>query len=366
MQTTWIATARRNGRSRALVGAGLAGLLVLTACSGGSGDGGAAATGASANQAEETVVRVASNGVTSDIGLFLADEYGYFDAMGIKMEYTEIQSAGDIIPLVASGQIEVYASAFAAGFVNAVLGGVDMRVVADKGRLTDGSTPSYGMMLVRAELADQIAGPEDFKGRAVAWGDPATGSTKMLEEYLAPAGLTVDDVRLVTLSMPERIVALQTGAVEIANVFEPTGTQALADGGYAKILFDLAEVAPNQQQAVLALAGEWADSNEDAARRFVSAYVCGVQDYMNAVHAKEGLSAIWAILEKRRGAYPPGLLDKAIPPTIDYEGRPNTEDIEKQIEWFAHNGYAEGTVPVDKVVDTSYIENRTPCQEMRG
>lgn len=349
-------------RRAPIAGIALAGLMVLAACAEGGQDEASGRTSATESNSP-TTVRVAANGVTSDIGLFLAEEYGYFDKVNITMEFEAIRSAGDIIPMIADGAVDVYASAFSAGLVNAVQGGVDLKVVADKGRLTDGSSPSYGMMLVRSDVADEIKGPADFKGRAIAWGDPATASTMMLEQYLDQAGLTLDDVRLSTLSMPERIVALEQGAVDLANVFEPTGTQAL-EAGYAKLLFDLAEVSPGQQQAVLAVSGEWAEENEQAVTGFLSAYACGVAAYMEAVESGDGLEEMWAILERERGAYPEGLLNKAIPPVLDPESMPNVDNIQEQIDWYAEKKFIKRPMPAEDLVDVSYLENRIPCDEL--
>src|SRR5947209_4594274 len=110
-------------------------------------------------------VRVGVVGSTSDAGIYIGMEKGYFREQGIEIELSNFQAAQQMIPLLGTGQLDIGGGATSAGLINAVALEIPIRIVADKG-----STPTgfgYQGIVLRNELAGSFAGCPSFKGLRV-------------------------------------------------------------------------------------------------------------------------------------------------------------------------------------------------------
>lgn len=333
--------------------------LLVAAC--GSGSEGSAGGGSGAL----TTVGVASPGSSSDAGLYIAQAQGYFEALGIEMDYQTVAGGGDVIPLLSTGRLQVGGLSLNSGLINAIASGNDLQVVADKGSYTDGSAPSYGALLVRPDLADEITGPADLEGRSIGVGSAGSALDVALNVYLDSAGLTTEDVRLTVLGQPERVIALQEGAIDVGFVFEPFLSQALRQGA-GELLVDGGAMVPNQQNAVLVYAGDFVDADPETAQDFMSAYICGLEDYNSAVveNGADRDEIIGIIAEATEQA--PDELAESNPIGLQPDGSLNVEDLERTIGALAESGLASEAVPVEDVVNTEFIEGAIPCDELRG
>src|SRR5215210_7953934 len=54
-----------------------------------------------------TTVRAGLVGAVPNAGIYVAQERGYFREQGIEVEVTEFESATPLVPLLASGQVDV-------------------------------------------------------------------------------------------------------------------------------------------------------------------------------------------------------------------------------------------------------------------
>ena len=62
-----------------------------------------------------TTVKVASAGIASDIGFFIADKKGYFRDEGLDVELTQMANSPQMIGPLGMGQLDVGAGTVAAG-----------------------------------------------------------------------------------------------------------------------------------------------------------------------------------------------------------------------------------------------------------
>src|SRR5690349_15636747 len=69
-------------------------------------------------------VNVASAGIASDIGFFLADKKGYFRAEGLEVTLTTLPNSPQMIGPLGMGQLDVGAGTVAASLYNAVAQGI--------------------------------------------------------------------------------------------------------------------------------------------------------------------------------------------------------------------------------------------------
>src|SRR5436309_15895512 len=120
-------------------------------------------------QAEENI----SIGITSaatDVGFFIAEKKGYFRAEGIEVKTIPFASAAGMIAPLGRGQLDVGGGTVAAGLYNAVEQGVLLRVVADKGSVTD--KLEYSTLVIRKDVVDggRYKTLSDLKGMTIAAG----------------------------------------------------------------------------------------------------------------------------------------------------------------------------------------------------
>src|SRR5438128_8597810 len=120
--------------------------------------------------AQTSAVKVASAGIASDIGFFLAHKKGYFRAEGLTVELTQLANSPQMIGPLGRGQLDVGAGTVAVGLYNAVERDIALRAVADKGSMR----PGYGFtgLLVRKDLAEagRFKAFKDLKGMKIAVG----------------------------------------------------------------------------------------------------------------------------------------------------------------------------------------------------
>src|SRR6202023_3812677 len=117
-----------------------------------------------------TSVKVASAGIASDIGFYIADKKGYFRAEGLDVSLTTLANSPQMIGPLGMGQLDVATGTVAAGLYNAVAQGIAIRAAADKGSMR----PGYGFsgLLVRKDLVDsgRYKSFKDLKGMTIAGG----------------------------------------------------------------------------------------------------------------------------------------------------------------------------------------------------
>lgn len=268
----------KNSRSRltGLAGAASALALTLAACGGGAaedqGDGGAAA-GDGGGEPQEVTVGIVQLPIFAPI--YVAEAKGYFEDEGLDVNLENVKSGQDAIPLAASGQIDVVAAGFAAGFFSAIDTGLEVTVVGSMGVTGPEGEDPASALVVSKELHDsgEITELADLKDRkiGVLGGGGATGAfftSLALEE----AGLGTDDVEFVNLANADMPAGLQTGGIDAAFLSAPFWNNTVDD-----------EVAVKLWQAEEGISGtgviygeHFADS--DLAQPFFNAMARGAQD----------------------------------------------------------------------------------------
>src|SRR3954451_22301138 len=235
-----------------------------------------------AGAAEPVAVRVGIAQASSDVGLYLAQKKGYFQAEGLNVSFIPFDSGARMVAPRGPGQLDVGAGSVSAGLYNAVTRGISIKIVADKGS----TPPGYGFqpLLVRKDLVDsgRFKTLKDLKGMKIAGSAPGSASTSTLNEALKKAGLRYSDVERVFLGFPQHVVALQNKAVDAAMTTEPSATRAIKSGAAVRVMGDDA-IYPGHQLAVVLYSGRFIKDNPDAARRVMRAYLKAARFYNDAL-----------------------------------------------------------------------------------
>ncbi len=309
--------------------------------------------GPAAQGAELAVVKVGTLGLISDVGLFVAMEKGYFQDEGIRVDFERFGSGAKMVPALVAGELEVAGGTAAAGLFNAIASGSDFKIVADKGQTAPGH--EFLTLIVRKDLLDSgaVRSLADLRGRKVAH-LPGQGvvSQFMLAQILAHAGIPWSGVDRVDIAAPNQMALLSARQVDAAMAGEPFAAQA-ERAGVARRYPVGAEVKTVErlQVAVFMYSGKFLTGRRDVAKRWMAAYLKGLQ-YVN----ERGLKSdeVVGILLKHVRVTPEDIR-AAAPPYLAPDGRPDVASLATQQEWYFQMGMVQRKVPMEKVVDLSFL-----------
>lgn len=194
---------------------------VLAACGGAPSDSGNG--GADASKLDKLTVTY----VTSPLNIPTIVERDQkifenaFSDMGTSIDYAEITSGADQTQALASGDVQVLYGVGATSVILSAANGADIKVLNMYSR----SPKAFTMY----STDETINSPEMLKGKTIA-GPVGTNLHELLAAYLATAGMTVEDVNYVNMSIPEAKAALDGGSVDAALVAGATAYTAKQQG----------------------------------------------------------------------------------------------------------------------------------------
>lgn len=151
----------------------------------------------------------------------IAEAKGYFADAGLKDVKILGSSGGgtSVRNLMASGAI--YAEVALAAAVSAIREGYPVKIVSPG---TDGHN---SLWVTRPDV--KLDGPEDLKGKRLAYTNPKSVTEGLARAFLQATGLTDKDVKLVAIGgVGAGLTALEQNAVDIAILPEPTLSQRMS------------------------------------------------------------------------------------------------------------------------------------------
>ena len=308
--------------------------------------------------AQEAEVKVGTNNVISDAAFFIANKKGYFKEQGIKVTLVPFDAGPKMIAPLGTGQLDAAAGAMSAGLYNAAGRGINIKVVADKGSVAPGY--DYMPILVRKALVDsgKVKSFADLKGLKVAEAAKGGSPGSKLNEAMKSVGLSYKDTQHEYMGYPQHVTALANAAVDASVTTEPSATQAVERGVAVKFPTD--KVYGDQQVAVLLYSGEFIKNRPEVAKKFMVAYLKGARFYNDAL--KDGHFAgptapeLISILTAETSVKDPELIRKMVPNAIDPNGKINDASLKKDYAFYKEQGYLEGNVTAEQVVDKSFLE----------
>jgi NitT/TauT family transport system substrate-binding protein len=317
----------------------------------------ASATAPAVPASQLTPARFGSPQAISDAGVFIARERGYFREQGLDVDLVPFQSGPNTIPALAAGDLETAGGTISVALLNALERGIYIPMVADKGTSRPGF--EFVQVPVRRELLETatVRTIGDLRGRHVAVASLQSGAESLVAHVLARGGLTIDDVDLVPLGYGDMVVALGNGAIDAANVIEPTlsatldrGLAASWEPGYSSAAF-----GGVYQAATIAYSGQFAAAT-DLARRWMVAYLRGVRDYNDAFVKGQGRGDVVRILTENTGVKDPAVYERMNLAGLDPDGRIARQSLQLDMDYFQQKGYYTGPVTLDNVIDSSFAD----------
>ncbi len=120
-------------------------------------------------------------------------------------------------------------------------------------------------------VSNEINSAADLKGKTFAIPHRQSSHNILLNDTLAKAGLTVDDINITELAPTEMPSALASGQIDGYCVAEPFGAKAV-QLGIGKVLYSSEELWENSLCCGLVLNDKFIENNRELATKFVDAY----------------------------------------------------------------------------------------------
>ncbi|HEY7060794.1 MAG TPA: ABC transporter substrate-binding protein [Chloroflexota bacterium] len=246
----------------------------------------APAPASAAPPAAPTKARFGTQPVAGYAPVYVAADRGYFQQEGIDLEFVPFSNASEIIPALATGQLEAGTAGGNPAGWNAVARGVDMKIVLDMITLTPGHGSTA--LVMRKEVYDTGRGRTlgDLPGLNIGVTPPgkATVSACALARGLERVGLTLDDLSLQPLTFPDMVPALANGSIDGGILAEPFVTLARRQGTTVRVM-GLDEMYPNFSLSHVAFSSAFYASRP-AAKAFARAFIHGGRDYLAAIDGR--------------------------------------------------------------------------------
>ena len=294
-------------------------------------------------------------GIIADAPFYIGIERGYFAAEKLEVRLERFRSAADVTVPLSTNKVQVGGGGPSAGLFNAFSRDWPVRIVMARTRDMPGF--SSDTLLVREDLRGKVTSVADLKGLTVAVNAPFAALHYMMGKVLDTARLSIGDVKIVFMSWPDMGTAFTTKAIDAGAVSEPFA----ALNTERKTAFALLRAAdlikdPPLEVSVILFSKGWTDAKPDEARAFTRAYLRGVRDYYDAMRGGQGRSGVVDILVKHTN-----LKDKALYERIQWSYMDPNAELSKaslidQQRWFVVHGAVKTSVDVERLVDTSFID----------
>lgn len=205
-------------------------------------------------------LRVAFNTWPGYEFIYLAKTLGYFEEAGVPVKLVELSSLSDVRRAFERGQADIMASTIVEVLIAAENSSRELRVIA----VSDASNGG-DMLLARkpissvSELRQQRIGMEG-----------ATVDVLVVAAALDSAGLTFDDVQVISKAQDDLVADIEAGNLDAIQTYPPYATKLLETGRYTRV-FDTAQI-PGIVLDTITVDAEVLTRRPEAIARFLAAY----------------------------------------------------------------------------------------------
>jgi NitT/TauT family transport system substrate-binding protein len=234
---------------------------------------GAPALAQKAPEKPKVVLGVGGKPALYYLPLTIAERKGFFKDEGLEVEINDFAGGAKALQSLIGGSVDVVTGAYE-HTIRMQAKGQDVRAVVELGRF-----PSI-IVAVRKDLAGEIKGPKDFKGRKMGVSAPGS-STNLIPQYaMVKAGLAANDASFISVGAGAGAVASITQkSVEIISNTEPVISKLEQDGLVVTLLDTRTEAGtravfggPNPA-ATLYTRSEFIEKNPETMQRLVNAFL---------------------------------------------------------------------------------------------
>ena len=295
-------------------------------------------------------------GVSSDAGIFIALDKGYFKEQGLELSLERLAAGADQMALLGSGHLQIASGGISPTLFNAVNRGLPVVVAADKGSLRKGF--GFNVFVVRKALVDggQFKDLSDLRGRVLGSNSPASPVAFQTSLILKKGGLSVKDVKMEYMDFGDQPAAMANGKIDAAVMVEPFATATEARG-IGKIVLPLDQIMLDFQTAVIFYNAQWARERPEDARRWMVAYVKALRYYNQSLRDRAVRDDVITILTAHTAIKDRAVYDKMIWPGLHPNGAVNVRPLLDYERWLLNEHLITQFVPPGRFIDSSYAEH---------
>lgn len=288
--------------------------------------------------------------------LYIAQEKGYFAAVGIEPEFINFNSPGPVPVAVVSGAVDIGATGVSAELYSFAAQGA-LKIIAGQAHEANGYQVN-GFIVSNAAAAAGLARFEQLAGHSVAISQIGSPVQYAASQVALKHGVALDRLRFLPLQSNTNIVAAVTGGTANTGVVPVTVMAASLARGDVKLLGWIGDEAPWQSSAVFA-ARRTLEERPDLVQHFLEALRRGLREFHAAFSAPDGTrrdgpnaKEIIDIIAKYTGQSAAQV--RLGIPYVDPEARLDFPDMERQLAWFGQQNMLKGQVALDQVIDRRF------------
>lgn len=198
--------------------------------------------------------------------LWVARGEGYFEKVGLDVEWIRFTSAVAQVTALQGGQIQLGQGA-PGPYLLGRLNGADLAWLS----IFFDYNPLEALVLRPGLQANSV---QDLKGKRCA-ARVGTNGHFMLLKALAKYGMSIKDIEFVNLEPPNQVAAMKAGDIDAAYIWEPFLTQIQGFGG--RVLLRTRDLGVGPAVVGWAAKSDWLRSNRATALKAVTAVNMGYQ-----------------------------------------------------------------------------------------
>ncbi|NJN98509.1 MAG: ABC transporter substrate-binding protein [Anaerolineales bacterium] len=272
---------------------------------------------------------------------YIAQEKGYFEAEGIKVELVPVKSAQERDALIQAGEIEGQLTDLIS---TALLDKETTQVkVVAKARK---AYPDFPQFRIVAAPGVTISSPADLANVPIGISQNTT-IEYLNDRLLGEWGLPADQIAIEEVSaIPTRFELLMNGQIKAALLPDPMAQAAIAAG--ATLIVDDTEI-PQFSQSVLAFSATALENKSDTIRAFLRAWNKAVADINKDPNAyRDVLIEQTRVPESIQGTY-------NVPqfPLNEITSEAEWADV---VKWAQEKGLIEQPVAYETAIDRSFVQ----------
>ena len=279
--------------------------------------------------------------------LMIAKEKGYFTREGLNVEFELAASSSNLMPMLATGRLHMLEGGVQANIFGAIAQGLPIIIAGDRA-----SEPTGHHLLIRPDLKGVVKSIADLKGRSFAVGAGISIFHYEMDRLLNTAGLSLRDVELKNIAVPQLAAAFRNGAVDAGLVYTPF-TRLLPAQGLAASLLEVDHHLKKATGGVTMINTDWAKRKPDEVKRFFMGLARGVRDFCQAYHHGSNRAEVQSILMKSDVVDDPAMFDNFWG-SRKVSGEADVENLFDVYEWLVKQGAVAGGLTREKIVDNSF------------
>ncbi|MCC3270200.1 ABC transporter substrate-binding protein [Arthrobacter gengyunqii] len=307
----------------------LAGVLMLTACGGGSPS--------SETSGGLIPVEVGVIPIVDVAPIYLGVDQGFFEDEGLELTLTQAQGGAAIVPAVTSGQMEF-------GFSNVtsmVVGrskGLPLKMIAPGGSSTGDVDADFASVMTLPDSG--IAEIADLAGKKVGVNTLNNISDSTVSEAVKQAGGDYESIQFVEMAFPDMVAQLDNGTVDAIAAVEPFVTIAEASGA-VPVFSNYAEPIDDLTVAVYFSSDTFVQENPETVEKFARAMAASHE------YAEQNPDRVREILPTYTTLKPEVIEQLTLP---RYPGEVNSASVEEVLRISMDRGLVEEEPDMDALL----------------